>query len=305
MTTSDNIDSLLNDWLEGRISDADFSSSVSAEEFRKYQQIVQEVDSWTPSNNGFTPNYIEIVATKKEAKVVSFGFKQVMLIAASVSLLIIASVFYIKSSFLDTHIYANAGEVREILLPDGVSKVFLSGNTEISWNSKNWSDLSRTVHLSGKAYFEVVKGSPFTVLLNQGNVQVLGTRFEIDEFYENMAITCFEGKVRAMIADKSVDVIGGQTFMYTDQNWIEQPYQNVSEPDWLQDKHSFKEAPLLQVFKALESTYNITIQYGDLDLKRKFTGTFPKDDLNLSLRIIFDPLEIKYRLDGDELFLLD
>ncbi len=303
MSNEEHSETLISQWLDGQLSDEQVLSKISKEDFFKYKQILQEVDTWTPVNQGFLPEYEKIILSEKEAKVVKFSFQRIMLVAASLSLLILASVFYFKSIGSGTTFTAQAGEVKEIVLPDGLSKAFLAGGATLSWKSEDWSENSRNINLSGKGYFEIEKGAPFSIKLSKGSIEVLGTRFEVEEFYSNLAVICFEGKVKSTIEGKSEVISAGESWLFEDSNWNKQVYPDVSRPDWLQNVHSFKDASLLQVFSTLEATYGLHVHHKDINTKRKYTGTFPKDDLNLTLRIIFDPMDINYRLEGDELYL--
>lgn len=305
MADSNNIEPKFQKWLKGEISDEEFSDEVGQEDFLKYQQILTEVDSWTPGDEGIVPDYNEIISTKKQAKVRSLYSKQLFLIAASVSLVLSATILFFLIGSDETKIYTNAGEVKEMLLPDGKSKAFLAGGSTLKWNDKEWSQGIRNINLEGKAYFEVNSGSKFKVSLEAGEVQVLGTRFEIDEFFGFLSVTCFEGRVEASKAGDKIEVRANESYTFYNDGWEEKSVLNQTSPSWLQSTFSFKDSPLLQVFKTLESAYEITVHYSEVNIDRKFSGSFPKDDLKISLKIIFDPLDINYRLEGDDLYLED
>ncbi|MFY0601452.1 MAG: FecR domain-containing protein [Cyclobacteriaceae bacterium] len=298
-------DKRFQEWMKGEISDEEILSEISKEEFLKYKQILQEIDSWVPANTGFLPSYDKIVS-QKEAKIRKLSFGKIFLAAASISILLIASIFILTNQSKEIQYTADSGEVREILLPDGYSKVFVSGGSTIAWNEEMWSENKREVSLKGKAYFEVKRGTKFSVKLDGAEVQVLGTRFEVDQFYEFLSVTCFEGKVRATIDNKQKDIVADESYTYIEGNWEHKSGLSIRQPEWIRDnKESFQDAPLLQVIKALEVTYKLKIDYSKIKTNRKFSGSFPKDNLQLSLRVVFNPLDIKYRLEVNNLYLED
>src|SRR5690606_10369715 len=71
------------------------------------------------------------------------------------------------------------GENTEIILPDG-STVLLNADSRLSWN-RDFTDSLREIHLTGEAFFEVVRDTlrPFVVHTGDMDVTVLGTTFNV------------------------------------------------------------------------------------------------------------------------------
>ena len=117
-------------------------------------------------------------------------------IAASI-LLVATFIFYPKS---DPQIITTStvlAESRVIELPDG-STASLNANTTISY-SEDWN---RELTLKGEAFFEVTEGEKFLVKTSIGDVEVLGTSFNVfvrDSVFE---VACKTGKVGVSIPTK-------------------------------------------------------------------------------------------------------
>jgi transmembrane sensor len=296
---AENQDENIARWLSGELNDAEAEALIGQEAFAKYQQIIGEIDRWTPDNKplDLTPEMIT-----EKGKVVNFNRWSYISIAATVLITMFVGLWLINNQ--ETSYYAELGTTKEIVLPDGVSKVILASNAEVSWKDSNWNDEERSLNLTGKAFFKVNPGSPFTVNTNSGNVQVLGTSFEVDEFSGSLSVKCFEGKVRATATNKKhVIVKGGESFLHHNGNWEDKKPISGEGPKWLNAESAFSNAPLAQVFKALEDQYDVEIVIGKVKTNRRFTGTIPNDNLEVALQLIFNPLKIKYELKDQKVYL--
>ncbi|WP_425392982.1 FecR family protein [Ekhidna sp.] len=297
-------------WLNGEITEEELIKHIGREEALKYIQIVKEVDQWVPDQSKHLFDPKEITAQPK-AKLRSirpwFGYA-----AAAIIFLSIVSYFWVIMGDSTVTFSSQTGEVRSIELPDG-STVTLASNSEISWDEEEWGKVvamkekrlksgsaSRKLKLRGKALFEVEKGAPFSVESSVGTVEVLGTTFEVDDFEEGLNVVCFEGRVRAKPkkTSKSVTISGGEGYLFFKGRWENKRTITDDEPVWLQNQTKFENAPLSQVIKNLEKIYGITIDKGNVEITRRFTGTIPNNKLNVALKLVFTPFKVDYKVDG-------
>lgn len=293
----------LNKWLSGSISDAEVKKSIGSEDVLKYEQILEEVNKWVPDNDSLIFDPKHITDQVKETKVRSLNMWIPTSIAASILIVISAMLWFFVSSDVTTY-STELAEKKEILLPDGKSKITLASNSEVSWSDDDWELNERTLSLSGKAFFEVEKGGSFEVNMINGKVEVLGTTFEIEEFEEGLNVVCYEGTVKATAKDEqSVIVEGGEGYLYYKGKWEDRIEIVDSLPAWLEGETKFKKAPLIQVIKSIEKQYEIKVIIGSVNLERRFTGSFPNDKLELVLKIVFDTFNIEHELKGDKLYL--
>ena len=82
-----------------------------------------------------------------------------------------------------------------VTLPDN-SIVTLRGGSELSY-APYWWFADRSLQFEGEAFFDVEKGSSFTVQSDNGVTQVLGTSFSIYANDENYEVFCKTGKVKS------------------------------------------------------------------------------------------------------------
>ena len=91
-----------------------------------------------------------------------------------------------------------AGQRINITLADGTN-VWLNARTTIQYPI-TFNEKERLVKLDGEAYFDVTKdkNKPFIVQTNNYNVEVLGTKFDVDSYSETeiFETTLMEGSVR-------------------------------------------------------------------------------------------------------------
>src|SRR5690606_6981244 len=93
------------------------------------------------------------------------------------------------------------GEYR-VVLPDG-SLVWLNANSSLAFPSE-FTERTRNVRLTGEAYFEIVHdvGRPFIVNTRQQTIHVLGTKFNVQAYQDELAMktTLLEGAVQVRTA---------------------------------------------------------------------------------------------------------
>ncbi|WP_143520114.1 FecR family protein [Reichenbachiella sp. 5M10] len=297
-TNHPHIEELLHLWIQGDLSDEEFQAKIGARDFAKYQQILQEVDRWTPAVDEETFDPREIISPKPIAK--SRRLWPIVSVAASVALLIGALYLLMPKG---TSYHTGYGEKRNISLPDG-SQVVLASHSTLSWADENWTEDSRRVQLVGKAFFDVEPGSPFSVWTSEGYVEVLGTEFDVQSYSLGMQVVCYEGQVRATHGEADSKIISaGESSLWVDGEWEETKEVTDDKPVWINGNPAFRNTPLRLVIQEMEALFGIKIVVGEVDLNRRFTGSIPQDSLAVSLKIVFDTMGIKYSQKGQEVFL--
>ncbi len=286
-------------WLNGELPEEQLMQEIGADNLLKYKQIIQEVDQWTPDNESviFDP----AVVTKK-GKVMTMTRWMSLSVAASVVLVALFSIWMLRSD--RTVHFTKAGETKQITLPDGLSIVTLAANSKVSWTEDDWNSSERRLEIDGKGFFQVEKGTPFSVAFETGEVTVLGTSFEVSEFDESFQVICFEGKVRATDKNQGSRIVSaGEGYLYHHDQWEEKLNITDTQPSWLQEETKFDNVPLAMVLKTLENEYDIQIIKNNVKLERRFTGSIPNKNLALALKIVFDPLGISYEMKESKLTL--
>ncbi len=305
-----NNDNYLARWLQGDSSPEEIQGLRQSGELDKYERIITEVDTWgikeLDTKGSFNRLKSKLDDHQKEAKVVKLNnSRRTWFALAACIVLLVASytVFVSYYSGDNLHEYATAaGEHKEVKLPDG-TVIVLNGRSSLSYNPDEY-DKKKEVNLKGTAYFKVVKGENFKVNLDRGVVQVLGTRYDIRSSEEYFSVQCFEGKVRVSQGENESTILEkGMGVHFVVGKSFESFEVKGDTPDWIKQNTSFVNAPLLQVIDALESQYEIEVVADEINIDRKFTGSFVNYDLKLAAKVVFEPLDIKYEIDGDRIIL--
>ncbi|MEM9327779.1 MAG: FecR domain-containing protein [Bacteroidota bacterium] len=214
-------------------------------------------------------------------------------IAAAIALLIVFlpwSSDREEAAFEIAEITSKASETRPIVLPDS-SVVTMNALSKLSYKA----DGERLVALEGEAFFEVQKGEPFKVDTELGRVEVLGTSFNVYSRADQFHVACKTGKVRVEIPSKDFDEIllpGDQVRLDRDTILFTQ-VQHEFVGRWQTGEFYFDKRPVREVLEEIGRQYDIAIDYDSLEM-RIFTGYFIKEDIELALTMVCEPLDLTY-----------
>lgn len=192
---------------------------------------------------------------------------------------------------------ATAQIITEIL-PDE-SQVTLNAGSLLSYNSNDWST-SRDVSLKGEAFFEVSKGSAFTVSTDLGKVTVLGTSFNVYNRDNDLNVTCFTGSVQVDMKNDRVVLKPGQKATIDKQSGrlMVQDFNPQLSATWRIGEFYFDAVELSKVIRELERQFDIKIEVsGDIS-DRFYTGFFSKQSLAEALQLVFVPMGLSSQING-------
>ncbi len=286
-----NREELIKKWLD---------NDLSSEELKAFNALddAQELNKLSHSMKAFkAPEYdtSEVFASIKQtiaasqAKPAINWSKQLLRIAA---IFVIGFSLYYYTTTLDTNISTTIAEKTSIELPDA-STVTINALTDISFNKKQWQS-KRTVKLNGEAYFKVAKGAIFDVETPSGIVSVLGTQFNV-KYRDNLfEVVCYEGSVSVNFNTTNTILKPGDSFLLLDGKIIATEKENTKNPSWINNQSYFKSMPLSYVLNEFERQYNITVESQQIDTKQVYTGSFVHDNMELALKSITLPLNIKF-----------
>ena len=223
-----------------------------------------------------------------------------MAAAAAIALLVF---FNLPSTTLDdsfdTVFTTELAQKEIITLPDG-SIVTINADSRLEYDKKSWSN-KRAVFLYGEGFFEVEKGSKFVVYTDAGQVEVLGTSFNIFIRGNEMDVICETGKVRV---SNSVEhkIITPQQSVHVNDKYV--TMYNASDialnrSSWRKNIYSFKASELKDVLADLERNFDYSIISTDSIKNQSFSGSFNGSDLELALEEICYPLKLKYDIKKD------
>jgi ferric-dicitrate binding protein FerR (iron transport regulator) len=199
------------------------------------------------------------------------------------------------------------GETKNIILPDG-STVTMNANSNIRYID-NWQQTHvREVWLSGEAFFDVLrktewKHAKFIVHTQNLNVEVLGTKFNVNNRRGVVKVVLNSGKVKlnqgnsthadVVMRPKDLVEFNGQNKAFVKK--IVEPENYIS---WMNHKLIFNETPVSEIAQVLEDTYGMKVILKDPQVgNRKFTGSVPNKQISLLLNILSESLNIKITAD--------
>jgi transmembrane sensor len=289
---NDNNDTFLADWLAGDLSDEQLRTKVSAEDFIAYQKLRSSLDVLELQSPDIDASYAavkskRIAALDKKYQPKVIQFYRYAAIAASVLVLVGLYNLFVFSNQMQT----GYGDTSQVQLSEN-SAVTLNAKSTVSY--PNFFALNRTLKLDGEAFFEVSKGSKFTVETTHGTVEVLGTKFNVvarDGIFE---VVCQEGKVnvcndnvnKILLAGDAIRFYSGDT-----ETWKTAPNQ---KPSWTNRESGFYKMPLEFVVAALENQYDTKIICPEKLKHVRFTGSFTHENLTTALQSVCIPMQLKY-----------
>lgn len=162
-------------------------------------------------------------------------------------------------------IYTAQGERKQIILPDA-SIVWLNAKSKLCYTVP-FSKETRTVSLSGEAYFSVRKNpkKPFIVKADNLTIQVLGTEFNVKAYSGTTTTTLNKGKIKidiASITSESYILNPNQQLTYKEG---EKPIIKEVIADetsaWKKGQLIFSDATLPEIINTLGQHFNVTFQY--------------------------------------------
>lgn len=243
----------------------------------------------------------------EEAKVRSIPMWRYVGVAAAVVLL---ALFFIPKLNSDPTVVApmalifletGTGESKNVVLPDG-SAVTLNASSSIA-HSETWK---RELTLKGEAFFEVTKGSTFTVKTAFGNVEVLGTSFNVFARDGSLDVACKTGKVNVSVPERSIseNLTPGRAIT-VDMDTVRVSLRvTESIGTWQSGEFFFENKPISSVFEEFERQFNIQIEQ-DLETQSPllFTGYFRNDkDLEGALESVCAVMGLQYTKTGQNKF---
>lgn len=240
-------------------------------------------------------NLQQILNTSKvKTKQNRFALHWVLKIAA---ISVIAfSIYYGLSNTGEKRIRSKVAETKITVLPDQ-SEVVLNAASSITYDKYKWEN-ERTIRLKGEAFFKVAKGKKFDVKTDIGKVTVLGTQFNIIQRDSYFKVACYEGMVGVSIDNTYHQLSPGQALQLID-NELTNLVVTTDNPDWLNNKSSFRSTPFRFVIEEFERQYDKNIRLKNVDTGILFSGNFVHSDLESALQSITVPMQLTYRIKNN------
>ncbi len=274
------------------------SEQEIALEFSKFRKTI-DLDK-TDSE----PKMRTIRVTKKEQQP-----KKTWSVAIISILLIVMAIWKLgMASEEQSHVVATTfGEVQTHTLPDG-SKVILNANSTITY--KDWGvNNTRTVRLIGEAFFEVQplsKTQQFIVQTQKGNIEVLGTSFNVLQRADHLEVSLLEGAITLSIPKyPSINMMPGESVLIERDKYQRLETDVDALSAWRFKRMVFKEVPIRKIIRklAVEFDYDITVEQQTI-LERKISASIPKNDPALLLEAISEIYDLKIEQQSEKIYVI-
>lgn len=172
-------------------------------------------------------------------------------------------------------------QIKKVVLPDG-TQVMLNSRSQLRYPEK-FDSRTREVYLQGEAYLEVAhnKEKPFIVHANNFNIQVLGTKFNVNSYNEEAAfVALVDGSVQVTTAKNQNKVMmkPNNLLRLRDGNIDELVHTQATDYiSWLDKKLKLNGDKIDRIMTNLANYYDLEIVckkpipqiglYGKLELK--------------------------------------
>lgn len=285
-------DTFLSDWLADKISDAQLRELVTEEDFKEFLQLRNALDSYRISEPDMDRNYAAIkakrIAENDRKPIRSISFSTYLAIAA---MLLLFFGLYNFFAFSNTAL-TDFGKTETVALNDG-SKVMLNARSEMSYPAL--FKFNRRLRLKGEAFFDVAKGSTFSVETAVGNVQVLGTQFDVVAQPGFFEVTCFAGHVKVTHGKETKILSVGDAVRF-DGKLSESWKEPSAKPLWLTGESWVRNLAFGRIISKLEAQYGLQIGYPEHLKNVRFTGSFTHSNVDIALRSICTPMNLNYKV---------
>ena len=190
-----------------------------------------------------------------------------------------------------------AGQRAKVLLADG-TEVWLNANTTLRYPER-FDPKKREVELHGEAFFEVEKaaGNPFVVKTNKMDIQVTGTKFNVNAYdTESVSVSCVHNR------NSSYALQPRQQIVVSEHSSKVSSFENTDFMAWKEGVFIFDDMLLTDIIKKLELYYDVSIIVKNTKLGNfRYTGKFrQRDGVESVLRKLQIVYPFKYTKDDDK-----
>lgn len=196
----------------------------------------------------------------------------------------------------------------QLTLADG-SKVWLNAASSIRFPTA-FTGKDRIVEITGEAYFEVAHDAskPFIVSVNDMQVEVLGTHFNINSYADegSMKTTLLQGKVR-VTRNGNIAILkpGEQAIVIPSKS--EGPLTIDHSPDldevmaWKNGLFHFNGASLQEVMRQIVRWYDVDVVYQGNIPERKFGGEISRNSNLSQVLKILEESKVHFSIEDKKL----
>ena len=316
------IEELYQQYLSGPLSQADFEqlqhdvNTVSDEELWDIMCDNYSMTAETAKMNCETQQRMlkNIHAKIKRKKLYALAYE--CLRYASMLVLIVSlvggSYWWLTSSTAPTPNYTYVsvlpGNKSKLTLPDGTS-VTLNGNSQLRYDVEPKKH-REVVLMKGEAYFDVAKDAncPFRVHVNDMQIEVLGTQFNVRLNEDAIETALFSGAVQlssdSLLQDYQLRPGKKSIYRPVSHQITICDNDGLTDARWKDGYLAFNSLPFSKVLQEIENWYGVKFQLRNQHLANdKLTGAFYKETLESVLISLSMQYGFKYRMEHEHIII--
>jgi ferric-dicitrate binding protein FerR (iron transport regulator) len=206
------------------------------------------------------------------------------------------------SQILYNTITTPRGGQYKLVLPDG-SRVLLNAASSIRFPVAFVGN-ERKVDITGEVYFEVTKDKsrPFKVSVNDMNIEVLGTHFNVMA-YDNESLiktTLLEGTVKVSKDEIQTVLSPGEQAQLDNQGKIKVDKNvNITETvAWMNGWFIFNSEKIEDIMRQVSRWYDVDVVYEGKIINETFTGMVSRNSNVSQVLKIMEEAGIKFKIEG-------
>jgi len=195
-----------------------------------------------------------------------------------------------------------------IVLPDG-TKVWMNAASYLKFPTA-FTGNKRNVELKGEAYFEVAQNAeqPFEIAVNNMQVQVLGTSFNINGYEDesNIKTSLIDGKVK-VVSENNASILapGHEAIMNKNTNDIKVAAADVEDAiAWKNNVFSFQNADIPTIMRQIARWYDVEISYEGKVSTEKFVGEVSRNSNVSEVLKILELNKVHFKIEGKKITVL-
>jgi len=234
---------------------------------------------------------------KKETKVFTLNPFIKYAIAASVMLAVVFTGFKFFGSSDNNYVaFSNTSEqVKTLQLEDGTT-VYLAKNTTVEYQEDFANN--RDLKLDGEAFFDVHRDEnhPFIIHTDYGEVEVLGTSFDVNTKTSQTVVSVKSGRVELRNSNEKIILTKNESASSDGKHISSKTMVNPNYLAWKTGEFKFNNTPINEVINTLNSYYNTKVILSDnVDKSIMFTGDFKQENLD----VIIDAITLSCNLQSE------
>lgn len=231
----------------------------------------------------------------KEVKIIKLKFYRNVAAACAILLVGLAGYWFINRGPNFESITNTANVPQEIQLPDG-SEVWLAANSTLEYQED--FSTNRSLKLNGEAFFDVARDEkhPFVIATQMGEIEVLGTAFNVKSDEKTTLVSVDHGKVALRQDAAEVQLTAGESAQATASGVSEKTAANPNYNAWKTGNFYFNNTPLVEVIALMNAHYGTKIELvGTAGANAVLTGTFE----NKPIQDLIDTIVLTCDVEAD------